>query len=184
MLLASCGGSEAPAPPPTISAISPLSGVQGTTVTLTVAGTNFSASATTLSFAGAGLTVSAVQVTSATSATAQVAIAADAALGPHAVSLRTPSGAAAGSFVFTVLPPAPALVSLNPATIAVGATVVDSLVGTGFVGGATVAVDGVGVTVANTNVASGTLIVAVLVADPAVSPGARHVTVTTAGGTS
>src|SRR5471030_1126637 len=75
------------ASPPTLTAVSPATGVQGTAELVTVAGTNFVAGSTTaLVLNGGGITVTELNVTSSTSATAHVTIAADAPLGPRTIS--------------------------------------------------------------------------------------------------
>jgi YVTN family beta-propeller protein len=185
-LFLSCSGDSA-APPalPTLTAISPTSGVQGTTFTATITGTNFVTGGTnTLVASGNGITVSNVGVTSSTSATATVAIAADAPLGTRTFTLTTAAGAS-GTISFTVLPPVPTLSSLNPSTVVEGATVTETLTGTNFVTGATtVAVSGAGVAVSSVNVTSATSLTASFAVNSAADLGTRQVTVTTAGGTS
>lgn len=85
---------------------------------------------------------------------------------------------------FTINPPPPTLSSINPAAGAPGTAVAVTLTGTNFVAGATLNVSGAGVTVSSVSVVSGTSITATLTIDAAATPGARNVTVTTAGGTS
>jgi subtilisin family serine protease len=95
---------------PTVGGVSPASGEQGTTVPVTVSGTNFQSGATlTL---GAGVTVSGVTVPSATQLQATLTIDSSAAEGPRDVTVTNPGGGAAtltGGFVVTVAgaPPPP-----------------------------------------------------------------------------
>jgi 6-phosphogluconolactonase (cycloisomerase 2 family) len=185
-LIISCSSdSSGPAGVPTLSSISPTSGVQGTTITVTVTGTNFIAGGTNaLAPSGTGVTVSDVNVTSTTSATARVTIAADAPLGTRTFTLTTAAGAS-GTLTFTILPASPTLTSLSPATVVEGTTVTETLTGTNFVAGATtVAVSGAGVTVSAVNVVSATSLTASFAINRAADIGARQVTVTTVGGTS
>ncbi len=80
---------------------------------------------------------------------------------------------------------APTLASILPATGAAGSTASVTVIGTGFVSGATtVAISGGGVTASAATVQSATSLTASFVIDAAATPGARSVTVATAGGTS
>jgi hypothetical protein len=94
--------------------------------------------------------------------------------------------ASAGPAPDPVDPPAtPTLTSVSPNNGERGGTIGLTLVGTGFVVGATTpAVSGTGVTVQNVVVASTTILTADLVLDVGATANARSVTVTTAGGTS
>src|SRR5690606_35584019 len=96
---------------------------------------------------------------------------------------RTAAGEATFTLLITVLPGAPTLTSLSPASGVQGSTVAVTLTGTKFSDGATVAVTGTCVTVDSVTVTSATSITAALSVDADASPGARSVTVTTAGGT-
>jgi hypothetical protein len=87
-------------PPPTLSLVSPASGVQGTTVPVTLTGTNFVAGSTVV-VSNSGITVSGVTVVSATEITATFTIAPSAALGAANVSVTT-GGGTSGTVSFTV----------------------------------------------------------------------------------
>jgi hypothetical protein len=87
------------ASPPTLSGISPNSGMVGTNVPVTLTGTNLTG-ATAIS-AGAGITVSGLAVVNATTVTATFAIAAGATPGAQNVTITTPGGTS-GSVVFTI----------------------------------------------------------------------------------
>src|SRR5439155_2255717 len=75
---------------PTIASVSPSSGVQGASLTVTVAGTNFQAGASA-SF-GAGITVGSTTVASSTQLSVALAIGATAAMGARDLADSTPDG--------------------------------------------------------------------------------------------
>jgi hypothetical protein len=102
------GGPAIPAPP-TVTTVSPNSGVQGQTLDVIITGVNFTG-ATAVSF-GAGITVNRFTVYSATQITVNITIAGDATLGTRDVSVTTPGGTGTLTGGFTVNP-APA--SPNP----------------------------------------------------------------------
>ena len=173
---------------PTLTSVTPNQGIQGTTVAVTLIGTNFVVGATTVAVSGGGVTVTNVVVGSTTSLTANFVLDPAAAEGPRTVTVTTAAGTS-GAQTFTInLPPAPGtptLTSVSPNQGMRGTTVAVTLTGTNFVVGATtVAVGGGGVTVTNVVVGSGTSLTANFVLDPAAADGPRAVTVTTAGGTS
>lgn len=97
------------APPPTLTSINPASAVEGTSATITLAGTNFDTKAgnTSVSIEGSGISATQVSVASATSLTAVFNIAADAALGAHNVRVAT-SGGSSNAVAFNILPSGPA----------------------------------------------------------------------------
>ena len=169
-------------PPPTLTSISPNSGVQGQGVAVTLTGTNFVAGAT-IGVSGAGITVSNTTVVSATQITATFAIAANAATGAQNVTVTT-SGGTSGAQAFTVNLAPPTLTSISPNSGVQGQGVAVTLTGTNFIAGATVAVSGAGITVSNTTVASATQITATFTIAANAATGAQNVTVTTSGGTS
>ncbi len=177
---------------PTLTGVTPNQGIQGTTVAVTLTGTNFVVGATTVTVGGGGVTVNNVVVGSRTSLTANFVLDPTAATGARTVTVTTAVGTS-GPQIFTVsLPPpgAPTLISVTPNQGIQGTTVAVTLIGTNFIVGATtVNVSGGGVTVTNvavTNraVSSGTSLTANFVLDPAAATGPRSVTVTTAAGTS
>src|SRR6202030_742951 len=97
---------------PTLSAISPNSGVQGQSVPVTLTGTNFIAGAT-IGVSGAWITVSNTTVASATQITATVTIVANAATGAQNITVTT-SGGTSGAQPFTVNLAPPTLTSISP----------------------------------------------------------------------
>ena len=171
---------ETPAAP-TLTGISPASGLQGASVDVTLTGTNFIDGAT-VAVSGAGLTVSAISVDSATIIAATFAIDAGAATGARDVTVTTASGTT-DAVSFTIGNPAPTLTGLSPTSGIQGASVDVTLTGTAFIDGATVAISGSGVTVSDISVDNATTITATLAIAGGAATGARDVTVTTAGGT-
>ncbi len=94
-------GRESGTVPPTLSSISPNSGVQGQTVGVTLTGTNFATGAT-VGVGGALITVTNATVVSSTQITATFAIAANAT--PGAVSIRvTSSGITTNAVTFSIV---------------------------------------------------------------------------------
>ncbi len=88
-------------PPPTLSSISPASGVQGTSVPVTLTGTNF-VSGATVAVSNTGVPVSRVTVVSATQITATFTISPTAAVGAANVTVTT-SGGTSNAVPFTVI---------------------------------------------------------------------------------
>jgi hypothetical protein len=168
---------------PTLTSISPSTGIAGTALTVTLTGTNFVAGATTVNVGG-GVTASNFAVSSSTSMTAQFTVDAAAGLGPHNVTVTTPQGTS-GAVVFNVVPAAPGVTGLNPQGAQQGQIVTVTITGSGFVtGGTSVSVGGSGVAVSNVNVQSSTSMTVTLTIDQEATPGSHPLTVTTAGGTS
>ena len=171
-----------PPSPPTLSAISPAIGVQGTAVAVTLTGTNFIAGAT-VATNNTGIAVSAVNIVSATQITATFTLTANATLGAANVTVTTTGGTSA-PVVFTVKPPPPTVSAISPAIGVQGTAVAVTLTGTNFVSGATVATNNTGIAVVGVTVVSATQITATFTLTANATLGAANVTVTTAGGTS
>ena len=90
---------------PVITAVTPVTTVQGQTLTVTVTGrfTHFAQGTTRLSAgAGAGVTITNVVVNSSTSLTAQVSIATNAAIGMRALTATTSTEVVTLSNAFTI----------------------------------------------------------------------------------
>jgi hypothetical protein len=100
---------------PTLTSINPALGVAGTNVPVTLTGTSFTG-ATAINTGTAGITVTILTVSS-TQITATFTIAVGATQGNHSISVTTPGGTTAQTVTFNVLPPAPAITSLNNTTI-------------------------------------------------------------------
>jgi hypothetical protein len=183
----SIGAVELIPPAPTLAAITPTAGVQGTTVAVTLTGTNFTAGSL-IAISGTGINQFGAQY-SATSITTNFVIAGNATLGARNVTVTTAGGVTApATFTIVVKPPVPTLTSITPNTGSRGNTVAVTLVGTNFsAAGLAVNVSGTGVTAANVTYVDAAHVTANLVVDANASlnnGGARNVTVTTAGGTS
>jgi YVTN family beta-propeller protein len=168
---------------PILTGINPGSGSQGTSVPVTLTGSNLIPGATALNVSGAGITVTAVSVTSGTAMTATFVIDPAAATGDRSVTVNTASGTS-GAVTFTITPPsAPTLGLVTPANGTQGATVPVTLTGTGFISGATsVIASTTGILVSSVNVISSTSLTATFVLNGA--PGAVGISVATAGGSS
>ena len=102
-------------PAPTITSLSASSAPQGSSVAITLTGTNF-VSGASIAVSNAGVTAGSIVVVSATEVTATLTIAASAALGATAITVTTPGGSS-GAFPFTVGPPVAFIVSGLPNTI-------------------------------------------------------------------
>jgi hypothetical protein len=183
---ASCSGPTSPSGTPQASGVTPPSGAQGTTVTITIAGEGFTIGDTAaVVITGRGVTVSNVRVQSATTAVATLTIAPTAPLGSRKLTLTTSTGGTSADLTFTVVPPAPRLTAISPTTAAAGTPISLALTGTNFIGNATtVAVSGAGITVGQVSVQKSTALTVNLTIGAAAAAGARDVTVKTAGGTS
>ena len=83
-----------PPPPgtPTLTSVAPNQGIRGTTVAVTLTGTNFVVGATTVNVGGAGVTVTNVVVGSSTSLTANFVLDPAAVVGPRTVTVTTAGG--------------------------------------------------------------------------------------------
>ena len=140
----------APPAAPVLSSIAPNSGTQGTSVAVTLTGSNFQAGAT-VAIGGTGVSATGVTVVSATQITATFVIAATAATGAHSVTVTTSAGTSAAQS-FTVNAPAPVEAHADLAFAERGhrgSTVNVTLKGTNFTSPATVTVQGGTVSVSN-----------------------------------
>jgi sugar lactone lactonase YvrE len=95
---------------PTLTSISPASGLRGSSAQVTLTGTNFDtrAGSTTVASGSNSISVGNVTVNSATSLTATFNIAAGTALGSYNVTVTTPGGSS-NAVAFAVNPPGPAI---------------------------------------------------------------------------
>jgi hypothetical protein len=169
--------------PPTLTSITPNTGVRGTSVPVTLSGTHLTG-ATVINVSGAGITVSGLTVVNDSTVTATFGIAGTAALTARNVSVTTPAGTS-GNVSFTVTAPAvPTLTSISPNTGMKGTSVPVTLTGTHLTGTSVINGFGAGVTVTNLTVVSDTSVTATFVVHPTATPGAKSVSVTTPGGTS
>jgi len=174
---------------PTLTSISPTSGNRGTSVALTLIGTNLSG-ATGLTGLNNGLSLASgtFQVVNATTIKATINISGSAATTLRSIGVATPIGNT-NTVGFTVqVPPAPTLTSISPISGTHGTTVTGvTLTGSNFTpvaGTSTVSVGGNGVSVNSVTVNStGTSLTANFVITNGAARTARTVTVTTPGGT-
>jgi phosphodiesterase/alkaline phosphatase D-like protein len=166
------------APTPALTNISPSSGLPGTTVPVTITGTNLFGSRLN---PPAGVTVSNTASTS-TQITANLVIASGAATGPRSITVTT-MGGTSNAVTFTVgSTTGPVLTSINPSVGVRGTSVPVTLTGTNLTG-ATLNLPS-GITTSGTPVVSATQITATFVIASGAATGSRNITVTTAGGTS
>ena len=168
---------------PILTSLNPASGQQGQSLTATITGqfTHFAQGTTQVSFS-AGITVSNINVASATSLTAQLAIDPAAITGTRTLTVTTGTEVVSVANVFTIQPATPILYSLNPGGGQQGQQnlpVVLTGVATHFAQGTSTASFGAGVTVVSLTVASATSATAVVNIDSAATQGPRTVTVTT-----
>jgi sugar lactone lactonase YvrE len=173
---------------PSLTSLSPATGEQATTHTVTLTGSGFlttstcSVGGTTVSVSGTGVTAADVKVTSNTSMTATFTVAPGAAVGARSVTVTTASGTTSAKD-FTVTMPVPTLTSVSPAAGLRGSTVAVTLTGTKFEpGSTTVAVSGSGITVSNVNASSTTSLTATFTIAPNAPQGNYNVTVATTNG--
>jgi len=182
---------------PTLTAVSPDKGVRGTTIPVTITGTNFVSGSTTITGtpapgAGDPITAQNVVVSSSTSLTANLVVPVNHATLAQPLTVTTPAGTS-GPFQFLVTRDLPTLTGIVPPTGAPGTTVAVTLTGTDFylppdsvVGVLDDAVDvtGSGISVQNLVGVNRLTLTADFVIAAAATLGPRSVTVTTPAGTS
>ncbi len=169
---------------PTLTSITPSSGARGTSVNVTLTGTNFT-SASQVRLVGGGLTQTNIIVVSSTQITATYNISSSVATGPHNTWVVTSAGSSnILTFTVTAAQNAPTLTSVTPNGGTRGTAVNVTLAGTNFISGATVGVTGSGITVSNVVVVSGTQITATLTLAANATLGASNISVTTSAGVS
>jgi hypothetical protein len=165
-----------------LTSVTPTSGGRGTTISVTVIGTNtnFAAGKTTANFGG-DITPSAVNVVSPTEATVQIAIGINAALGFRNVTMTTDGQVATRVNGFEVVQGTPTLLPITPTTIRQGETQ-DILISgqfTTFQQGVSTVTLGAGITINTVTVNSPTSITANISAAVDAVQGNRDLTVTT-----
>ena len=184
----------AAAAPPTITAVNPNSRAQGqTNQAIVITGSNFATgfnNGGSVSF-GAGITTNSVTRNSATQLTAQITVAANAALGLRDVTVTNPGGISAtlpNGFSVTGAPVI-AVTAVNPNSRMQGATnqaivITGSNFATGFTANGGSVSFGAGITVISVTRNSATQLTARITVAANAAPGARNVTVTNPGGAS
>jgi len=175
--------------PAAISLVSPNSGTQNQTFNVAITGTNthFSQNVTVAVF-GQGISVNMLTINSATSATANIAIAANATAQVNTITLTTAGETATAANAFTISSQPASLSSVNPSSLPQGeatSTIILAGTATHWVNGNTAANFGAGVTVNSTNITSATAGTASITVSPTAVVGARTVQMVTnlGGGT-
>jgi large repetitive protein len=164
---------------PVLGSVTPNSGLRGTAVPVTIAGSGFSA-ATGVTVSGTGVTVSSFTVVSDAQITATFNITTTATLGSgHNVQVVV-AGGNTGTLPFTVL--GPTLSSIAPGTGARGTAVPVTLTGTHLSTATGATVSGTGVTVSNFAVVNDTTVTATLTVASNATLSGRNVSVTITGG--
>jgi hypothetical protein len=176
----SIGAVEFAVPPPTLTAITPNSGVQGTSVAVTLTGTNFTPGSNVV-ISGSGINQFGATFT-ATSITTNFVIDPNATVGARTVTVST-SGGTTAAVTFTVIA-SPKLTSVAPNSGVRGTVVPVTLTGTSLTGATAVNVSGNGVTVSVVTVVNSTTITATFSISAGATLSTRNVTVTTPIGTS
>jgi hypothetical protein len=169
-------------PTPTLSSINPNSGLRGSSVGVTLTGTNFTTNGSSITFAGGagGITVTGLTVVDSAHITATFVIPGNAGLGTRNVRVTTIGGGNSTTLPFTVL--GATLASISPASASRGTQVNVTLTGTGLTGATSVTVAGGGVTVSNFNAASDTSVTATFTIASNAGTGVRTVTVNAPAG--
>lgn len=172
---------------PTLALVQPQFGGQGTTVPVTIPGTNLGSP--TVSVLGGGVTVvgtPSVDLTSASSPITGLSFVIDplATPGPRTVMVTTPSGTVQGGGTFIVTQAVATLGAISPASGVQGSAAPLTINGSSFNGPPVVTVDGTGVTLTGTPVvnAARTQITGLTIAVTAnASPGPRTLRVSVNG---
>ena len=163
---------------PTLTSISPTSGLRGTSVNVTLTGTNLSGTQS-VNVSGAGVTVSNLADVNPTTVTATFTISNTAALTARNVTITT-SGGTTGSVTFTVT--GPTLASITPASGQRATSVPVTLSGIGLTGATAVNVSGGGITVSGLTVVNGSTVTATFTIGAGAALTGRTVSVTTPAG--
>ncbi|HWQ02945.1 MAG TPA: putative Ig domain-containing protein, partial [Candidatus Nitrosotenuis sp.] len=169
-------------PAPTLTSLTPSSGTQGTSFSVTLVGTNFVTGQTTINFSAGGISAGNISVASSTQMTATFTILPTAS-GSRQVTVSTPGGTSNALTFNILLAPKPALSSITPFDIVRGTVANVTLKGSNFISGATINA-GANITISNIVVVNSTTITATFDVAAGAASGMRPVTVTTSGGTS
>jgi PKD repeat protein/sporulation protein YlmC with PRC-barrel domain len=178
-LATNTGGFAVNQAPPTITSVSPSSGIQGESLSVTISGTDFTG-VTAISF-GVGIMVNGWSVDSATQITVSITISPTATSGARDVLVDTPGGTATKAGAFNVNLAPPAITSVTPTSGVQGQTLSVTIAGT-YLTGATSVSFGSGITVNSFTVNSATQITANITISATTATGARDVLVTTPAG--
>ncbi|MBJ6725716.1 IPT/TIG domain-containing protein [Geomesophilobacter sediminis] len=162
---------------PTISTISPATGGQGGTQTITITGSNYQSGAT-VSFSGTGVTVSSTNVVNATTITANVTVASSAATGVRDVTITNPDTSAGTKLSGFTVTAAPTVTAASPVNGKLGWTGNVTVTGTNFASGAVAYFNDAGVTVNSTTFVSSTSLTANVTVASNATLGGRKIQVT------
>jgi hypothetical protein len=172
-------------PAPQISSINPNNGIQGSTVSLSIQGSNLTGVSSISFTPSTGISVSGIQAT-ATQVTCSVVISSSAATGARTVSVSGPGGAS-NTLSFTVnaaTTTAPSITSISPTSGKQGTTTNLTISGSNLSGATGVNFSSsAGVTVSGIQSTASQVTCSVVISATATT-GSRSVTVTTPGGTS
>ena len=167
--------------PPTVTGVSPNTGLRGTSVPVTISGTGLGA-ATGVTVSGIGVTVSNFTVVNATTVSATFTVSATAGLSARTVTVATPSGNAVLPAAFTVV--GPTLSAISPTSHTRGAGFAVTLTGTHLTGTTGVVVSGTnnGVSVSNVAVVNDSTVTATFTITGTAVRTTRNVHTVNAGG--
>jgi hypothetical protein len=168
---------------PTLTGISPASGASGTSVNVTLTGTNLTGATAVTAPSQPNITVSNFVPVSSTQVKATLHLAAATTVGAHAIEVIAPIGAS-NAVTFTVVA-APKLTGISPASGAPDTSVNVTLTGTNLTGATAVtAPSQPNITVSNFVPVSSTQVTATLHLAAATLPGAHAIEVITPAGAS
>jgi hypothetical protein len=175
-------------PTPTLTSISPNSGVRGTSVPVTITGTNFTSTGDLLiitPFFGSGITASNFTVVNSTTITATFGISGTTGTGNRSLTITTLGGTSNALTFAVTLPAGPTLTSIAPTAGLRGTNVNVTLNGANLSGASGITVSGTGVAVAanSIHVVSSTQVTATFTIAATATLSARTVQITTPGGT-
>ena len=167
---------------PTLTSISPKSGVRGQSLAVVFSGSNFHTGGISLDL-GSGISLDSMSVLSSAQVRAYITISLAAATGVRDVSVSDsgPTGTATLAGGFTVTNPAPTIVGVVPGIGGRGALVNVTINGTGFIPGVTSALPPAGLTLISSTFISTTQITGSFLVARHAALGFRDMTITNSG---
>jgi len=169
-------------PAPTLTSLSPNFELRGTSVIVTLTGTNFVNGASVVATpAVPGFNISSVTFVNGTTITATFSSTTSTTIGNVNIEVVT-SGGGSNTLPFAI--DGPVLTSITPASGNRGTSVPITLAGSGLTGTTAVNVSGPGITATGVTVNSDSKVIATLIIAPNATGGARNVTTTSPAGTS
>jgi hypothetical protein len=176
---AGAGGSILRYLPPSLTAVSPSLGTQGSVMDISITGASLAA-ANNIGF-GPGIAVNKFTVNNSTQISANITISSSAAVGSRDVTVATPGGTFTLAGSFSVKQALPTIISLSPEQNRQAATLDVSINGTNL-GGASQVQFGSGISVNNFTVISSNQISANITIAADAATGTRDISVTVPGG--